>query len=310
MWLTVLLSLLTVTSTLAAFGGEAWRKGSEPLLSRITARGWVSLICLLLTFGFGLLKEFRTADEQQQLSGRLAEKTSQVARVQDRLSMTQAALDLERSVNNLSNANFMQLEVRFNALAPIGQTIYHGLTYFDGASTARFEDEYGQPLVLYAGDSVSVVLEVMQKNYPRVGLTIGQHSYELNEPGPLGVVPTEFAVIGDHSEPMSVHLINPEHASGSIKWFVTSTTTIRQDMEFKKLLSSVDVPDHVRTSYMIVRRPGTIITATPDPHGSVVERPQLGFLVKQILSTEQWSQIQMPGGKLGWIPADALEVLR
>jgi hypothetical protein len=57
---------------------------------------------------------------------RLAEKTSEVARVQDRLSMTQAAL--ERSVNNLSNANFMQLEVRFNALAPIGQTIYHGLT--------------------------------------------------------------------------------------------------------------------------------------------------------------------------------------
>jgi hypothetical protein len=41
--LNILLLLLSATATLAAFGGRTWHEGQEPLLRRITRRGWLSL---------------------------------------------------------------------------------------------------------------------------------------------------------------------------------------------------------------------------------------------------------------------------
>src|ERR1700683_544308 len=66
----IVLLIVGTTATLAAFGGETWRKGPEPLLKRINSRGWVSLGCLLLALVIGTAKEVRTAihDGQQEKS--------------------------------------------------------------------------------------------------------------------------------------------------------------------------------------------------------------------------------------------------
>jgi hypothetical protein len=55
--LNVALLMLASASTLAAFGGETWTKGEEPILERIKPRGWASLVCLLLAFILGVIKE-------------------------------------------------------------------------------------------------------------------------------------------------------------------------------------------------------------------------------------------------------------
>lgn len=53
------IALLTIgtMATLAAFGGKTWTEGSEPILKRVTPRGWLSLMCLLLAFFIGTFKE-------------------------------------------------------------------------------------------------------------------------------------------------------------------------------------------------------------------------------------------------------------
>jgi len=53
------IALLVVGSaaTLAAFGGETWRKGTSPIFERITARGWLSLFCLASALFLGVAKE-------------------------------------------------------------------------------------------------------------------------------------------------------------------------------------------------------------------------------------------------------------
>ena len=58
--LNLVLLVVGTTATLAAFGGKTWREGSEPILERITQRGWISLICLVLALGLGIVKEIDT----------------------------------------------------------------------------------------------------------------------------------------------------------------------------------------------------------------------------------------------------------
>ena len=59
-FLNVALLIIGAASTMAAFGGKTWRDGPEPILERITARGWISLMCLVLAVTLGVTKEVRS----------------------------------------------------------------------------------------------------------------------------------------------------------------------------------------------------------------------------------------------------------
>jgi Sec-independent protein translocase protein TatA len=61
--LVINLALLVIgtTATLAAFGGKTWREGDEPILERITSRGWISILCLVMALALGAIKETRSA---------------------------------------------------------------------------------------------------------------------------------------------------------------------------------------------------------------------------------------------------------
>ena len=54
------LLVLGTAGTLAAFGGETWRKADGPLYKRITKRGWFALCCMMATFALGISKEVRS----------------------------------------------------------------------------------------------------------------------------------------------------------------------------------------------------------------------------------------------------------
>ena len=319
MWLNVAISALALASTLAAFGGETWRRGTEPFIERVTIRGWLSLTCLLVAFALGLLKEERAnaaqsastareselTDNVKRLGGELSEKTTELSQIQGRLENTQSALEV--NVQNLSDARFMRLEIEFQSLSAVNKQYFHGLTYLRRTGSQDVIDDSGHPLVIYAGDAISAVLDAKPSSI--VGLQIGSESYQLDPPSSLGARTTQFAAKGNHSEAMTVRIINPEKASGSIKWFVTANTTVRQDQEFKKLLATTQVPDRIKAMYVIVDKPGAAIHRTPDASSEVIERPEPGFLVKRILSANSWSEIQMPGGKMGWIADVALSSL-
>jgi hypothetical protein len=82
--LNIALAVFGLTSTLAAFGGETWRRGDQPLLERVTARGWLALSCLLLAFATGIAKEVRThqASNQSLLAKQVAERENRTQRAQ------------------------------------------------------------------------------------------------------------------------------------------------------------------------------------------------------------------------------------
>jgi hypothetical protein len=74
--MTILLNIALLTigaaSTMSAFGGKTWREGPEPILERITSRGWISLFCLILAVFLGVTKEIRS-----QIADTLAKSNSE-----------------------------------------------------------------------------------------------------------------------------------------------------------------------------------------------------------------------------------------
>lgn len=62
-FLNIVLLILGASATLAAFMGKTVDEGTDPFISRINTRGWVSLACLFLALAVGVFKEIRTAQE-------------------------------------------------------------------------------------------------------------------------------------------------------------------------------------------------------------------------------------------------------
>jgi hypothetical protein len=59
-FLPIVVLVLASAGTLAAFGGKTWVEGTEPVLKRITLRGWLSVVFLALGLMAGGLKELYT----------------------------------------------------------------------------------------------------------------------------------------------------------------------------------------------------------------------------------------------------------
>jgi hypothetical protein len=77
-FLNILLLTAGFIGALAAFGGKTWKEGDEPLLNRITKRGWVSVICLSAALGFGITKEVLTSKDKHAAERQQARLNDQI----------------------------------------------------------------------------------------------------------------------------------------------------------------------------------------------------------------------------------------
>jgi hypothetical protein len=100
-FLDILLLMVGAASTMAAFGGKTWRDGPEPILERITARGWISLFCLFLAVSLGVTKEVRS-----QAADKLAKSNSEKEHAAASARAREAALQLK-----LANAGVENLKL-------------------------------------------------------------------------------------------------------------------------------------------------------------------------------------------------------
>jgi hypothetical protein len=86
----IALALLSAIGAVALFGGDGWRKGPEPLIKRITARGYISIACVVGTFVLAGAHEYLAF--QEELSRQKAETAYKA-----QLDATKAELDKANS---------------------------------------------------------------------------------------------------------------------------------------------------------------------------------------------------------------------
>lgn len=92
--LNIALLILGASATLAAFGGETWRRPHPGARVQITSRGWLSLFCLLLALALGIMKEEYSHLQDQKNAAQQALERSEAERKQLTL---QNALDRANS---------------------------------------------------------------------------------------------------------------------------------------------------------------------------------------------------------------------
>jgi hypothetical protein len=113
----ILIVLAGSVSTVIAFGGDNLRKGRSSFIQRITIRGWLALIALLIATGLGLKKVFIEGKEDREKDVAAAQAVTRELDLQSKLnaqnrvlatlqlSSSQTAANLKSALASLGDAN-------------------------------------------------------------------------------------------------------------------------------------------------------------------------------------------------------------
>ena len=120
------LSLLIVgfAGAIIAIGGDTWHKGTEPVLQRITKRGWLSIVALSLTTMLGVIKEFRAAETAEVAAMELKRAEASRKELQEQLQET--SVQFIKSQRSLESAN-QKLEKAQISLSAIEPDLLEGM---------------------------------------------------------------------------------------------------------------------------------------------------------------------------------------
>lgn len=141
--LNIALLILGATATISAFGGKTWLEGEQPLLKRITLRGWVSLFCLSCALILGSLKEIVSAGANRELKRERDDAQLQVATANNKLDLL--TKDLSSTRNQLfreTEINLLTVLANNNPVEAAGWELKLTGTY--GAHDDTFEDLFSK----------------------------------------------------------------------------------------------------------------------------------------------------------------------
>lgn len=214
--LNILLLVAGAAGTLAAFGGETWRKGGEPLVARINTRGWVSLGCLLIALAFGVAKETLGAARAESSAKRAARAE---ADLQERLDAT--GRELADTQEKLSDAEANLRQAMDAATEAVARTIDH--PFFDSRQgTSMVRSVAGGPLKVLAGEVIEYhIIELDSGSHQDIRVRIRgptrTHTHSLSASN------GRILVAGQPFEWMEVQLQYPPDLVFSMKMAVTSS---------------------------------------------------------------------------------------
>ncbi len=187
----ILLLITALLGSLAAIGGETWKKDPVPFYKRVTLRGWIAVACMLSAFGLGVGKEVYSK-HLNELAAANAERTQSILR--------QKLSDAEQKIAELKPAFERALAI---ATAGIPQEVDYPF-YEAQAGTYKgtiVSSVSRRPLKLYAGQTLKYYIPGEIKGDPM--FKIGEREYPIRENQ------GEITVIGIPGQAMNVEIIHP-----------------------------------------------------------------------------------------------------
>jgi FtsZ-binding cell division protein ZapB len=344
--LNLLLALLGLTATLAAFGGETWRKGEEPLRQRITSRGWVSVFCLLAAFSLGIVKEVRSNAEQEQAARHSAQQQQKAARENQRvkaenqqlsqhirglkgqISSMQKALDsstlkigrstarIESSTATVVRSNCEGLENAFKLAARIPRDYDDCVVHLLGRPREALLSRRSDNLELYWGDEFEYTFIPDDAYHGRLAdlrslkLLVGGRAYELHPDTARFYYSGHLRIYGSSPQPMSAVILNPKQLTGiGIKIFVRSTDATRGQQEFRRIVLNGQCSEFAKRVFKAVNT--NVLKVRAQPSETAASRFYLakGSFVRTSTRLASWVEIMTPENRQGWVKADYLATI-
>jgi len=103
----ILIAAFGLLATLAAFGGDTWDKDEPGLIKRISQRGWVSLLSIVIAFSLGIYKEVQSHYElesknkaSEKLRGELKNSRDKIQQSASEISALNSTLSTRQSEIN------------------------------------------------------------------------------------------------------------------------------------------------------------------------------------------------------------------
>lgn len=232
------LLILGTTGGLAAFGGETWKKGFEPIARRVTVRGWIALTCMLATLALGIAKEVRSSAATGRSAARQYELEEMLAKTSAELSATRAKLAA-------IEPNLLQAMILTTA-GIRKESDFSTPTLNGQSSLALISGRTGAPLALYGGDLVDYHVFCSGGSHriagfptsdplhaPHLTLRVGNTDYPLSAQG-------HQMIIGPVGQPMQAVLINPNFVTEcNLKILVESADRSREAKQIEPLLKMI-----------------------------------------------------------------------
>jgi Bacterial SH3 domain len=314
--LNIVLALLGLTGTLAAFGGETWRKGDQPLLERVTKRGWLALTCLILAFSTGVVKEvraYRAANDAQAAKeaaeARSAEQQkkldAQLAQIQDLQRRLGEASDAQRQMTErLAEQQLGSIEAAFKLAIKAPRETDDAVVNLNGQLVFAIPSRVNPQMQLYWGDQFEYSYAPgpsTDEALDSLELQVGERRYRMDKRSET------IRIWGSSPRPMAARILNPRGLNGvGIKIFVRTTDSSQGQQEFRRLILSSPFAEFAKKQYKTVNGDIVRVRATPDTNGMVRSQLTRGSFVRVLQTNDPWAEVLTPEGRQGWMMAETL----
>jgi len=317
----ILIAILGLTGTLTAFGGETWKKGEEPLIRRITKRGYLSLFCLSMTFILGVFKEVKT-NEQKNLAVTENQELNKIIKgLQDSLSsnvksISTSAREVNIKVDELKAANCEGIEIAFKLAVNIPRDYDDCVANIDGRDKITISGRITDPMEIYWGDNFeyTFILENFSGEVSQLGtikLMVDNRQYDLHPGNGNYFFHGSVRIYGANPNPMTAYIINPSNIAGvKIKIFVRSTDASRGQQDFKKAVLNGQCSEYAKKVYKVINQNTVRLRAQSNENSRVRSTLLKGAFVRTLQVVEDWTEVLTPENRQGWIKTDFLSIIK
>ncbi len=308
------------------FGGDKWSNDDSPFYKRITPRGWVSLICLLIMLGLVLrkdtiqqhtvLKERRSRVEFEEdnirLQQRIADHVKNIIKLQKQTE--RATNDLSIFTRQIEEHQLASIEAAFKLSAKPSRESDDAVIQLDGQSSIPIPSQYQQLMQLYSGDRfyfTTFIQDFSGRDLSSIQLEVGGKVYSLFKADQSGFFEKTFHISGPTSKPMTAVILNPLLLTNmTLKIFIQPKIKYLGQDVFRQLILESPFSEFAKKIYKATTADILNIRSEPSSSATILSRLSRGSFVHTIREQDGWVEVLTPRGIQGWIMSRFLSEIK
>lgn len=307
----------TIGESGLAFGGDRWTDAQAPLYRRITARGWLSLICLFMTMGLiiskkemahqAMLNEATSIEnlekENTGLKERIAKQASDIAVLQ--MQMSQANKSLSSTTSEIEEHHLKSIEAAFKLSAKSTRESDEAVVRLDARANIPIPSRYQENMSLAGGDRFYVagfIQNISDRALKSVQLKIGETSFPIFKGEESGFFERTLRLPGNPDILMPAVLLNPLLLDNlTLKIIVYPKDSLQTEDPFKELVLSSPFSKQAKQRYKMTTADVLNMRTEPASAGPLASRLLRGAYVRIVQTQKNWVEVIGVDGKQGWV---------